>query len=315
MKRILGIAAALSLLGAGTTATAGELDPDNSFLTVVLSALAPIEISATGNPGTATLMDDGLGGHKIVDDATVWSTVNFGPGTSLFTGVPLITNLKLTVRNGPGMLTDGFASNIPTTNGGFPAIQFMCDPPCMGGIEQMDGQAVISVLGGILMVPVDLSVVGGPLGGTTMVTVASSPLTVHGAPFVTGWAQITGITTNVVTVPSLGNQQGVPFTLGLAPSATVMTLTTGGGYASTATGPIAEQNFVDIHGTNGLLSASKPGMVTLISPMRIDTGNLVGNIPGVVKKKFTFVPEPGTLALLIAGAGGLAAMGRRRMRK
>jgi hypothetical protein len=32
-------------------------------------------------------------------------------------------------------------------------------------------------------------------------------------------------------------------------------------------------------------------------------------------KTFTFVPEPGTVLLLVTGAAGLAIVGRKRMRK
>jgi len=33
-----------------------------------------------------------------------------------------------------------------------------------------------------------------------------------------------------------------------------------------------------------------------------------------VIKKFVFVPEPGALVLLVAGAAGLVAIGRKKMR-
>jgi hypothetical protein len=55
--------------------------------------------------------------------------------------------------------------------------------------------------------------------------------------------------------------------------------------------------------------------VKLASPFRLDTGNLSGSSVGVLYKTFTFVPEPGTMLLLVSGAVGLAVIGRRRMRK
>ena len=88
-----------------------------------------------------------------------------------------------------------------------------------------------------------------------------------------------------------------------------------GGFVQTAGGIPAENKTVTITGTQNLLSASQPGTVTLIAPLRIDTGSIVGRLPGSVIAKFTFVPEPGTLLLLIAGAIGLVVIGRRRMRK
>jgi hypothetical protein len=41
----------------------------------------------------------------------------------------------------------------------------------------------------------------------------------------------------------------------------------------------------------------------------------VGNIPGSYSQTFAFVPEPGTLLLLVSGAAGLVLIGRRRVRK
>jgi hypothetical protein len=50
--------------------------------------------------------------------------------------------------------------------------------------------------------------------------------------------------------------------------------------------------------------------------MRIDTSAAIaGRIPGEVILHFEFVPEPGTMLLLVSGAVGLAVIGRRRMRK
>jgi hypothetical protein len=64
-----------------------------------------------------------------------------------------------------------------------------------------------------------------------------------------------------------------------------------------------------------LASASQAGTIKMVSPFRLSTGSLAGNIAGAVIKSFTFVPEPGTVLLLITGAAGLAIVGRNRMRK
>ena len=60
---------------------------------------------------------------------------------------------------------------------------------------------------------------------------------------------------------------------------------------------------------------STTGQVTVVSPLWIDAGALLGNHPGAVKQHFEFVPEPGTVVLLVSGAVGLAVIGRRRMRR
>ena len=67
-------------------------------------------------------------------------------------------------------------------------------------------------------------------------------------------------------------------------------------------------------GTNSI-DASGVGSVTLISPTKINTGALgLGNLPGVWRASFKFVPEPGTVLLLVSGAAGLAFIGRKRMK-
>jgi hypothetical protein len=59
------------------------------------------------------------------------------------------------------------------------------------------------------------------------------------------------------------------------------------------------------------------GQVTLVSPTKVVT-NLTGGLLILVtlgKLTLNFVPEPGTLLLLGSGVAGLAALGRRRMRR
>ena len=53
----------------------------------------------------------------------------------------------------------------------------------------------------------------------------------------------------------------------------------------------------------------------MIAPLRIDTAAIAGRIPGSATIKLSFVPEPGTVLLLVSGAVGLVVIGRRRMRK
>jgi len=289
-------------------AGAGVFDPANSTLSLQIGALSSIGIDAAsgpgGNPGNVFLTDDGSGGHVLADDASVWSTTAITGGTSLFTGVPLISNLRVTVANGTGVFQAGFSA-FNSVGPGFIG-------PGFGGIEPMQGQAVISVLNGLLMVPVALSNVGA--GGTTTAVLLSNIIRVTGAPFNTAPAVISDITTNVISIPGRP-AVGAAFTLQPTPSETVFTLTTGGGFVSTATGPPMELHTVTVVGTDSLISASKSGQVTLVSPIRINTNALAGKIPGVMRKQFVFVPEPASLALLLAGAAGLVLLGREQLRK
>ena len=312
MRKFMHLVAAAGLvLGLTGTAQAGVFDPSQSTFGLILGGLPEIFFTAT--PGTESLvvLDNlpGGGGHFVGAETSVWSTINFGPGTSLFTGVPLISNLKVTVHNQNGVLFDGFdAGTNPLGGGQFIGIEF-------GGVLRLTGVTVIHSLGGNIQLPTPLSHVGGLWGETTMVTLIGNNITATNGPFITSVIKITGVTSNIITVPNRGNAQGVAFTLQPTPAETIMTLSTNGGYASLSGGLALENHMVTITGTNNLLSGSKAGSVTVIAPLRVSTGAIAGNIPGSVTLHFEFVPEPGTMLLLVSGAVGLAVIGRRRMRK
>ncbi len=320
-KLIVLLVTAGFLLGFTGSAQAGVLDEANSTLGLTIGGLPEVNTGALPGSASFVTLSDIAAGHNILVLGTVWSTVNFGPGTSLFTGVPLISNLKVTMSANAGQLNDGAFPGTPTvptcvTNniggGG-------CIGPTFGGFFPLNGQAIIHAAGGALMVPVPLSVAGGFMGETTMVTLLGLNITVTGGPFISGQWQITGISTNVITIPARGNIQGVPFTLGPTTMETVMTPSTNGGFVSISGGNAFENHTVTISGTNNLISAdltpSQTGTVTVVSPLRIATGGIAGNIPGSSTIHMEFVPEPGTVLLLVSGAVGLAVIGRRRMRK
>jgi hypothetical protein len=308
IRKLLGIAAAFALVVSAGTAVAGVFDPLNSTISVQIGSIpSVVAIPATG--GSVTLTDDGFGGHILQDTAGVWNTVDFSAGTAFYTGIPTISNVKITVTNKSGDMRDGWG---PVQNPLGPGST--CDPnninaTCFGGYEPLVGQAVILGLSGFLVIPIDLNPVGWIAGGTATGTGAGNNITITAMSFVTGSVRITGISTNLVTHPTKG--QGAVFTMNLNATNHALAVNI------TAAGITQELQTVTVNGTNSLLSAASTqgGMITLISPIRVNTGNLVGRIPALVKKKFVFVPEPGTMLLLVSGAVGLAVVGRKRMRK
>ena len=58
-------------------------------------------------------------------------------------------------------------------------------------------------------------------------------------------------------------------------------------------------------------TAGHKGTLQLVTPFRVLT-NAAGHLPGVAFQTLRFVPEPGTLLLLVASAAGIAVLGQRR---
>ena len=326
-KLVVLLATAGLLLGLASSSQAGQFVPSTSTVALALGGLPGAPTSALSGTESLVALNNGSQGnltvgHNILASATVWSTVNFGPGTSLFTGVPLISNLKITVRNQAGLLQDGAFGGTPATcvtnklgGGG-------CIGPTFGGVLKLSGATIIHAAAGGIKLPVPLDKVGGltpggEIGSTTAVTLIGNNITAENGPFITGAWKITGVTSNIITIPARGNVQGVGFTLQRTSSETAMTPSTNGGYYSVSMGAPFENHTVTVTGTNNLASGGSTfaGNVTVIAPIRVATGAIAGNIPGSGTLIFNFVPEPGTVLLLISGAVGLAIIGRRRMRK
>jgi len=254
------------------------------------------------------------------------------------TGVALLVNMTLSASNNAATYTSNYASGVLSNNpvgGGLTAANSnfsagsdtLCATGCLGAggtptAGRFSGSIVLQTSLGV-PVPFPLGAIGG---GISTVTVAGGPIVATGAPWVTGKVQVTGITTNVISVPGRpggagpgGGQTGVGVTMNLTTmeGQTAKVISVGGGFLSTGTtGALPlERNTVAFSGTNNLASSAVGGTVTMISPTRVDTGILgQGIIPGVFRQKFAFVPEPGTVLLLVSGAAGLVALGRKRMK-
>jgi hypothetical protein len=264
-------------------------------------------------PGLVTLSNKPGGLHDLAVAQGMFQTSARMLGTSLFTGVALITNLTLTVTNNAVTFTSGFSTPNPLDNGATPSSSTtLCPGGCLGGKARIDGQFVYGLLGfGKLPVPLDILGVGGQI----YVPISSFIVQATAAPFVTGPIRITDITTNVISLPDRGGVTGVGVTLQPAATEEVRTFTTQGGFITTPPHDnIMTLPTITLRPTNLLSSASLSGHVTLISPLRIGTNELgFGNLPGFVSERF-FIPEPGVAWLMLSGAAALVVLGRRRMR-
>jgi hypothetical protein len=320
------------------TSTAAVLIPGGSSFQVNLAALPTIEITGTYAAGAGATLTNGVVGHDISTSAGLFQGSGITAGTSLLTGVALLVNMTMTATNNAATYTGNFASGVVSNNpwgGGLTAgkpnfstgSDTLCATGCLGAggastAGTFNGQIVLnSIVGSI---PFPMGAIG--LGGTDSVTIGgpANVIRATGGPWVTGKVQITGITTNVLSVPArpggpgpAGGATGVGIELNLTEieGASAKALSTMGGFFSTGTGAVLARNTVNVSGTNNLASSAVGGTVTMISPTRIDTGPLgSGVIPGVFRQTFKFVPEPGTVLLLVSGAAGLVALGRKRMK-
>ncbi len=317
-KLVAPIAAAAMLCMLATQASAGILLPLDSKLKVNLAALPPIELSGSyQHGGWATVTVNGSA-IDMDEASSIWKESGVAIGTSLLTGVAIITGLTLTATNGTGDFNAGFTASNPWGGNlsGASATAYsntLCAGGCLGGVGVMNGQFIVGLLGS--PAAFGLSPVGQ--GGTASIPVGQGAIIATGGPFITGKARITNITTNVISLPTRGaGVTGVGVTVEPNGTEQVRTFTTGHGFiTSNPSGMLETEATVTLAGGTTGTPASGTGTVTLISPLRIQTGPLgVGNIPGQFVKTFVFVPEPGTVLLLVSGAAGLIFIGRKRMK-
>ncbi|MAI77616.1 MAG: PEP-CTERM sorting domain-containing protein [Myxococcota bacterium] len=314
------------------TAWSAAFIPGGSSYSVRLAGLPLLETN--GNP--TAINDVTLSGGVLTVGANVFQTSGLTIGTSLLTAVALIQNLTLNASNNAGTLNSGFVTGPAGTGGGGASGTLgnpwggnltgsaavansatLCPSGCLGGFSMNSTGAVVINVGGGFTIPFDLQSFG--IGGVSSVTLGGAPLSVQAGPWITGKARLTNINTNVVTVPSQGGKVGVLVTLDLTPdqASDTVGLTINGNRTSTTTNatPVRlTENTVTFTGTNSL-TASGAGTVTLISPIVVSAPALgLGSLPGVFRTTFKFVPEPGTVLLLVSGAAGLALIGRNRMK-
>jgi hypothetical protein len=321
MTKYLGILLVVLSFVVTSSAGAGTFngDPNASRLTFKLSGLPTISVPHNGTGGAALTGTDP--NYTLTASAAVWSTVGRGPGTSLFTGVPLLSNLVLTVQNGAGTFAPASDIQNPVGPGMIQGIR---------GVAALSGTAIVDALGGI-PIPFDLQNVGGANATTDKLTLGDlATLELTLGPWFTDVITMNAVTTNIVQLPQrIPVETGLPFTLDPASTEEVKTYTLNGGFvtdweASHPNTPLSGvkadvlkvTHTVTIGGSVSFPSAGETGTITLITPLRINTTEkLVKTIPGVMRQKFSFVPEPSTLLLLVSGAVGLVLVGRSRMRK
>lgn len=325
LRKLLGLTVATAMMGlVAGSAQAGVFQPLSSELQLQIAGLPTITVTgSTQNSGWATVSNNGVA-HDLTDSQSVWQTSGLTVGTSLLTGVSLLTNLGLTATNQTGSFTASFSTpnfvggNL--TTGSTPYSGTLCpNGGCLGGTEGFTGRFILGAPGGPYFL--DITGVLG-VGGTASLVIGNpttaTPIVVTAMPFVTGKARITNVNTNVIQMPDRGASGVTGIALSLQPAATenVRTFTVSNGFVTGMTAfTLKTQNTVTVGGSNALGSASAAGVVTLISPFRIDTGNLgLGNLPGYATKTYVFVPEPGTVLLLVSGAAGLIFIGRKRMK-
>ena len=298
MRNMLVAALAFGMaLAFSATASANNaaLLQSGTFLEIKIGNVPQIRLDAKSTNVTIT----GNGPHVITLSASIFQTDTATLASAAFTGLPLLEGLKISLHAGAG----SFSDNATVAN-----------PVGPGNLTGFGGTAIntgfLTLNGNGFSFGISLANLGSGGSTNTLAPVLNNLLVITGAPFATGPAVITGISSNLLIVNSLATT-GVAFTLNLTTAqllAAKEVLTPGGAAVVINTVTISD-------GYNNLASHGQNGSIKMVSPFRIKTGSIMGNVAGSLSTTFTFVPEPGTVLLLVTGAVGLAVIGRKRMRK
>jgi hypothetical protein len=302
MRKLVVLSVAAAFLIVSSAASAAIFDGGASFFRLKVSSLPGFLVDM--DPGASGNLDVTLtgvaGSESLATSALIYSTNAATVGSALFTGVPNITNLFLTVQNGTGTFANGFTGSWQQGALG----------PAFGGVQSDSGnQAVLEALG-YLSVPIPLNTMG--LGGqsTAVVGLLTATIYVDGAPWVTSSVTITGLASNIISITNNSNGRismiGAGFTL--SPTVNESTVPTVSGENAVTS--------VKIGGTNDL-DGTSPGQVTLVSPLYVDPSQATNGNPiaAAAFQTLIFVPEPGSMLLLGSAVVGLVIFGRKRMKR
>jgi len=244
----------------------------------------------------------------IAIEASAWGSLPLNVGTSVFTGVPLISNLTVSLRNPQGTF-DEAGSSLPNPVG--PGVV----SSGIRGTFPLITSGRLSLLGLGLSLPIGLSL-AGPGGDATPLATGSPSVRVHatGGPFITGALSMTNVTTPWIELPDRpGAPTGAAISLRPEHLEAIRTLNPNGqpiSSSSTASGSVGFLHRVGIAGSNHLATS---GLISFVAPLRVSTVGLgVGDFPATARLTMQFAPEPASLCLLLPGIAALVLLGRRR---
>ena len=245
--------------------------PFTATLSVTVGALPGASFTATG-----VAVTNGPGGSLTLPASLFAGSAVFTIG--LFTGVPQISGLKVTVS---GNQTGSFNPSFSPPNA-YTAYVSLAGGG-VGGPLQLYGAVGVNILQ-LFSIPIPISGVG--MGTPVQVVQGGIVITVVPTQWTTGMGYVKSVTLTTVS-PHLPSSTTLPGTWSFIGTTTIT-----GSDARTPGGA---------------------GNVTLVSPVRVAT-NVAGVVPVLATLAINFIPEPATGLLLLAGVAGLAALGRQRQR-
>jgi hypothetical protein len=182
------------------------------------------------------------------------------------------------------------------------------------------GHGIIGISVGTKKPEIDLLDAGRKPVATATVQIGTPAIVVIDitmGPWFRNSITMTNLTTNYVQLPERnpGEQTGLAFSLNPSTAEEVKTFTLGGNFiTSYPNNDLRVASKVRLSGTLNFPSTlDGTGTIALVTPLRLVTGEVSGTIPGFARMKFSFVPEPRVLLLLVSGSVGLVLFGRNRM--